>query len=521
MNELPVELWRQIFQHATEEMYILDPLYDPPTVVYTTVHQHWGNNTSIHRNGSDHTSDSHFNGSGASFEVRRVDDPHATLRTKLAIISTSTQWRRIGLPYLFGSVVFTSLRKLQLFTGVVRASRYRYVPGPHKLRLLLQGKGNGYGSLIRRVETRISRKCLSFTREAKSTLRLIAEFVFPYKRASTVEPADHSIYADILSDLLRCCPNLRIYVNRNTQPGIPTPSTIINALARHGITGSTSRVDLSDNIDVNGSLNSIERLEWSGKEGAIVGDLTYLLRSTPNLRKLILGPVFLCSIRLTDTLSDAPIPLPHLQSLHIDLSSMHRAYIRYTRRWVLPSIRHLQVLIDSPSWQADLLFLLTTAGATLRSLTLKVHHVTSMLTQDWVNILARCPNLECLVFNASNMPVLPSTVALPVLREVGLEGCLPDFRAINEYDRPESDRREQLTEHLTSLALRKGTLKSIRMMDAEFIRLSGYNGKGETMGWEIPKRRKLSQEYKTWKEWSMNLKEIGISLTTGEGQLIA
>ncbi|PVF92171.1 hypothetical protein CPB86DRAFT_791426 [Serendipita vermifera] len=495
VNELPVELWRQIFQYATEEMYILDPLYDPPSVVYTTVQQNWGNNASTHRSTSDQSNDPHFNGhpNCATFEVRRtVDNPHATLRTKLAIVSTSSQWRRIGLPYLFGNVVFTSLRKLQLFTGVVRASRYRYVPGPHKLRLLLQGKWNGYGSLIRRVETRIS-----------------------------LEPADHSIYADILSDLLKCCPNLRIYVNRNTQPGIPTPSTIIDALARHGITGSTSRLDLSDNLGMSGFCNSIERLEWSGKEGVVVGDLTYLLRSTPNLRKLVLGPVFLCSIRLTDTLSDAPIPLPHLHSLHVDLTSIHRAYIRYTRRWIIPTVKHLQVLIDSPSWQADLLFILDTAGANLRSLALKVHHVTSMLTQDWVNILARCSNLTSLVFNASNMPVLPFTVALPELRVVGLEGCLPDFRAINEYDRPESDRREQLTEHLMSLALRKGTLRTIRMMDAEFIRLSGYSGKGQTMGWEVPKRRKLSQEYKTWKEWSLNLKEIGISLTTGEGQRIA
>lgn len=274
-----------------------------------------------------------------------------------------------------------------------------------------------------------------------------------------------------------------------------------------------------DNEDIK-PARAIERLEWR-KEGLVVGDLTYLLRSTPYLRKLVLGPVLLCSTRLFDALSDPQIPLLYLQSLHIDLTTVHRAYIRYTRRWVLPSLVHLQVLVDSAPWQADLIFLLDAVGSGLRSLHLKVLQHTFMLTEDWVEILARCPNVATLVFNVASMPVLPPELTLSSLHTVGLEGCLPDFRATNEYDRPESDRREQLTEHLGSLAARGGTIKCIRMMDEEFQWISGKNAENSgTMGWEIPRRRKLTREFNTWKDWKVNLRLSGITLTDCEGKLI-
>ena len=51
-------------------------------------------------------------------------------------------------------------------------------------------------------------------------------------------------------------------------PIITTPSTIVNALS---------------------SLEHVERLEWSGTEGLPVGEPTYLLRSSPRVRKLVLG----------------------------------------------------------------------------------------------------------------------------------------------------------------------------------------------------------------------------------------
>jgi len=337
------------------------------------------------------------------------------------------------------------------------------------------------------------------------------------------DPSDHVIYADILSDLLKCCPYLRIYVNRNPQSGIPTPSPIIDALSKAAIP-ETEHISWYKNslaTDDITAARAIERLEWSGREGLVVGDLTYLLRSTPYLRKLILGPIFLCSTRLSDTLSNPMIPLLYLQSLHIDLSSVHRAFIRYTRRWILPSLVHLQVLIDSAPWQADLLFLLDAVGMGLQSLHLKVSQHTSMLTEHWVEMLVRCPNLSSLIFNVASMPVIPSDTLLPKLEIVGLEGCLPDFRATNEYDRPESDRREQLTEHLGSLAARRGTIRSIRMMDDEFHWISGKNAEGSrTMGWEIPRRRKLTREFNTWKELRMTLKLSGIALTDCDGRPI-
>ncbi|KIM23388.1 hypothetical protein M408DRAFT_77668 [Serendipita vermifera MAFF 305830] len=215
------------------------------------------------------------------------------------------------------------------------------------------------------------------------------------------------------------------------------------------------------------------------------------------------------------------IPLLYLQSLHIDLTTVHRAYIRYTRRWVLPSLTHLQVLVDSAPWLADLLFLLDAVGTGLHSLHLKVQQHTFMLTEHWVEILARCPNVTSLVFNVASMPVLPSELALSSLRTVGLEGCLPDFRATNEYDGPESDRREQLTEHLGSLAARRGTIKCIQMMDEEFQWISGKNAEGSgTMGWEIPRRKKLTREFNTWKDWKVTLRFSGILLADCEGKPI-
>lgn len=335
------------------------------------------------------------------------------------------------------------------------------------------------------------------------------------------DQSDHVAYADMVSDLLKCCPNLRIYVNRNTQPGVPTPSSIVNALSDIAVIPSTPYYDTCEPSASSASYCPIERLEWSGKEGLVVGDLTYLLRTTPFLRKLVLGPIFLCSTRLSDTLSDPLIPLQCLQSLHIDLTNLHRAYIRYTRRWLMPSLRHLQVLIASAPWQADLLFLLDAVGEKLQSLHLRVPQHTSMLTEDWVDILLRCSNLTVLIFNASAMPVLPLQVALPNLRIVGLEGCRPDFRATNEYDRPESDRREQLTEHLGSLAARKGRLESIRMMDDEFLLMSGANAEVfGTMGWEVPGRKKLTRELSTWKDWYTKLKIAGITLANCDGDTI-
>lgn len=267
-------------------------------------------------------------------------------------------------------------------------------------------------------------------------------------------------------------------------------------------------------------IPSIERLEWSGREGLPVGDLTYLLRSTPHLRKLILGPIFLSSTRLSDTLSDPFIPLRYLQSLHMDLTSLHRAYIRYTRRWQLPSLKHLQVLIGAVPWLSDLLFFLDPVGLDLASLHLKVRHHSMMHTEHWTDILLLCPNLTSLIFDVSAMPVLPPDVPLARLRMVGLEGCHPDFRPRDEYDRPESDRKEQLCEHLGSLALRKGTVRTVRMMDDGFLRFSRKNDESGTMGWDIRKLRRMSREVKIWKEWSLTLKLADIALTNREGGAI-
>lgn len=392
-----------------------------------------------------------------------------------------------------------SLHQLQLLTGLVRASRYRYVPGPHNIRLLLQGEGVGYGALIRRIETKID---------------------------LGKDPSDHIIYADIMSDLLKCCPNLLIYVNKNPQAGIPTPSPIINALS--SIEGLRPKIGdylphpTQRNVAAGEGDTSLERLEWSGKEGIIVGDLTFLLRHAPYLRKLVLGQAFLCSTRLSDTLSDLQIPLLHLTSLRVDLTTLHRAYIRYTRRWSIPALQTLEVLIGSAPWQSDVYGLLECLPP-LRELHLRVLEYSSMPPQTWHDLLGRqgCSVLQALTFNVSVMPALPPDIDLPNLSQVSLEGCPPDFRAMNEYDRPESDRREQLSEHLTALASRHATLRCIRMLDDEFLLISGRNAEGYgTSGWEVPRRKKLSREFRTWKEWSSLLRAAGIRLTNCEGDLI-
>ncbi|KAG8774808.1 hypothetical protein FRC16_004993 [Serendipita sp. 398] len=487
-RELPVELWREIFEFAIGESWLLDPLYEPQErrarLLYT-----WNNQ----ENHSHQRVDSTSSFSTTFDDARRPPLQHS-LQTKLAIVATSSQWRKMGLPYLFRAVTFTSLRQLQLLTGLVRASRYRYAPGPHNIRLLLEGESTGYGVMIRRILTKID---------------------------LGRDPSDHIIYADILSDLLKCCPNLRIYVNQNIQAGLPTPATIVNALSDIG--SRKSRITPSDEVirDKHDDYLGVERLEWSGKESLIVGDLTFLLRTTPFLRKLVLGPVFLCSMRLSDTLSEPPIPLVHLQSVHMDMTSLHRAHIRYTKRWLIPALRHIQILIGSAPWQSDLLSFLDAVGSGLQSLHLRVADHCSMTPEDWFDIFARCPKISSLAFNVAVMPVLSPSIVLTELRSVGLEGCLPDFRATNEYDRPESDRREQLAEHLGALVARKATLRVIQMLDDEFLLISGKNAQGYgTMGWEVPRRKKLSREFRTWKEWGSTLRVAGIALKNCEGDAI-
>ncbi|KAG8818844.1 hypothetical protein FRC17_010678 [Serendipita sp. 399] len=501
-RELPVELWKEIFEFAIGESWLLDPLYEPQeprTRLYHTWNSQDATTTHSHQHSESISSLSSILDNNNHMNARRgprLLEP--SLHTKLAIVATSSQWRKMGLPYLFRAVTFTSLRQLQLLTGLVRASRYRYVPapGPQKIRILLEGKGTGYGVMIRRILTKID---------------------------LGRDPSDHIIYADILSDLLKCCPNLRIYVNQNIQAGLPTPAPIINALSDIG--SRKAQILPNEEEPSKGTTEDdylgIERLEWSGKESLIVGDLTFLLRTTPYLRKLVLGPVFLCSIRLSDTLSEPSISLVHLQSIHMDMTSLHRAHIRYTRRWLIPSLRHLQVLIGFAPWQSDLLFFLDAAGSGLESLHLRVADHCSMTAENWSDILTRCLKISSLSFNVAAMPVLSPSIVLPELRSVGLEGCLPDFRATNEYDRPESDRREQLEEHLSALIARNTTLRVIQMLDDEFLLISGKNAQGYgTTGWEVPRRKKLSREFRTWKEWSSNLRVAGISLENCEGDAI-
>lgn len=156
MRELPAEIWAEIFEFAIEDGHLQDPMYDVrqqrsskdnPTL-WSTSNTHQRQNSSV---------DMSATPLGCS-EGQSWED--VALGTKLAIVSTSSKWRKIGLPYLFRTVIFISLRQLQLFTGLVRGSRYRYCPGPHNIRLLLEGKGTGYGALIRRIETEIDRQSL-------------------------------------------------------------------------------------------------------------------------------------------------------------------------------------------------------------------------------------------------------------------------------------------------------------------------------------------------------------------------
>jgi hypothetical protein len=221
IHDLPVELWRHIFEYAIHDAKLLDPLYDSPA---PSVHQrqqeqqqrqakydrlghlrHSRRTSSVGQLGDmtssdDNDSSNEANGpssysglaltTGSSTEM--YENNHggrqqqfssmsmatstAALRlkiirnrmsvdrkTKLAIVSTSSQLRKIGLPYLFQSVALSSLRQLELLTALVRASRYRYVPGPHNIKLLREGKGTGYGVFIRRIETRIDRTSFLFS----------------------------------------------------------------------------------------------------------------------------------------------------------------------------------------------------------------------------------------------------------------------------------------------------------------------------------------------------------------------
>jgi len=156
MRELPAEILAEIFEFAIEDGELQDPTYDSRHGhLSKSYHTSQGSHSSSYRHdGYPESSSSPASSSDA--HSRRLD---VGLATKLAIVSTSSQWRKIGLPYLFRTVVFFSLRQLQVFTGLVRGSRYRYVAGPHNIRLLLEGKGTGYGALIRRIETEIDRKC--------------------------------------------------------------------------------------------------------------------------------------------------------------------------------------------------------------------------------------------------------------------------------------------------------------------------------------------------------------------------
>lgn len=146
MKLLPVELWKEIFEHVVEDSQLLDPMYDSQPL------KRWLRNppSSYSR---------YIPPSVSSLVVRSQDDAclveDSQLRTKLAIVSTSSQWRKIGLPYLFRRVTFTNLHQLELLTALVRGSRYRYVDGPHNIRLLLEGKGTGYGAMIKRIESYI------------------------------------------------------------------------------------------------------------------------------------------------------------------------------------------------------------------------------------------------------------------------------------------------------------------------------------------------------------------------------
>lgn len=179
MHDLPVELWRQIFEYAIHDSKLLDPLYDSPVpslqqATYDRIDhlRHSSRSDSITILGEivplnsvegpgeariASTSPSDMGCDGRRTPTLRSIQPQISVdtKTKLAIVSTSSQWRKIGLPYLFQAVTLSSLRQLELLTALVRASRYRYVPGPHNIKLFREGKRTGYGIFIRRIETRI------------------------------------------------------------------------------------------------------------------------------------------------------------------------------------------------------------------------------------------------------------------------------------------------------------------------------------------------------------------------------
>lgn len=147
MKELPVELWKEIFERAIEDSELLDPLYEHYP------RRKWFRNPP--GSYSRYTPPNIVNATARFYDATDSTLGDTNIRTKLAFASTSSQWRKIALPYLFRTVVFTTLRQLELLTALVRGSRYRYVDGPHNIRLLLEGKGTGYGAMIKRIDCRI------------------------------------------------------------------------------------------------------------------------------------------------------------------------------------------------------------------------------------------------------------------------------------------------------------------------------------------------------------------------------
>jgi hypothetical protein len=377
------------------------------------------------------------------------------LRTKLSIVGTCSRWRYLGMELVWKVLCIRSLKELEIISDILQASRYRYIVGAKGARVLPHM--NGYGQWIRRIET-------SIHLEKKTTKQ--------------------AYYGKHVGMLLSCCPRLTIFINRNPMPVITTPSTIIDALS---------------------GLELVERLEWSGTEGLPVGELTYLLRSSPRLRTLVLGWVLLTSSRLTSAIHGSPLTIPTLTNLSFDLSIPNRAQLSYaSRSWVLPSVHDLTITLGATPWHKVLTLLLERIGPTLSSLRLIAIRNPSMQGGYWSDLLVHCPNLNYLSFNAEKMPILPESIHLPNLTTVGLEGCVPDFHPVDAYDRPESDRREQLMEHLIALKHRAMPLRVIRMIGEEFL----------TKPW------KQSRVARNWMEWKADLKEVGVHLVDQDGKPI-
>lgn len=379
----------------------------------------------------------------------------STLRTKLSIVGTCSRWRSLAMELLWKILYIRSLRELEVISRILQASRYRYIVGAKGSMVLPHM--NGYGQWVRRVET-----CIPLNQKI----------------------VEQAYYAEHVGRLLSCCSRLTIYINRNPMPIITTPSTIVDALS---------------------SLKHVERLEWSGTEGLSVGELTYLLRSSPRVRKLVLGWVLLTSSRLTSAIHGSPLTIQTLTDLSFDLSIPNRAHLSYaSRSWVLLSVRTLTVTLGVITWYRDLAILLERIGTALVSLRLIAIKNPSMRGGYWVDLLVHCPNLTCLGFDVEKMPILPESVHLPHLTSVGLEGCVPDFHPVDVYDRPESDRREQLTEHLLALRYRAQTLRTIRMIGKEFM----------TEEWKQPRVAR------NWMHWKADLKEVGVHLVNQDGKPI-